>query len=129
MKKEWLRELARDFVALGGIPFFILVLVRVSLLERPDYFSQFVIAGVIFILLMLIFKSDTYSGLGLIVLVFTILYYDQTRFSIFAVLAYFLVIASLFYLKIERKNIFKGIFFGAIATIISYYVVQLIFNL
>lgn len=128
MKKEWLGELARDFVALGGIPFFILVLVRVSLLERPDYFSQFAIAGIIFILLMLIFKSDTYSGLGLIVLVFTILYYDQTRFSIFAVLAYFLIIASLFYLKIERKNIFKGIFFGAIATIISYFLVQIIFT-
>jgi len=128
MKKEWLREFARDFVALGGIPFFILVLVRVSLLERPDFFSQFIIAGVIFIILMLIFKSDTYSGLGLIVLVFTILFYDQTRFSIFAVLAYFLIIASLFYLKIERKNIFKGIFFGAIATLISYFLVQIIFS-
>ena len=129
MKKGWLRELARDFVALGGIPFFILVLVRVSLLERPDFFSQFIIAGVIFIILMLIFKSDMYSGLGLIVLVFTIIYYEQTRFTIFAILAYILLIISLFYLKIDKKHIFKGISFGVIGTIISYYAVQLIFNL
>ena len=129
MKKEWLREFARDFVALGGIPFFILVLVRVSLLERPDFFSQFIIAGVIFIILMLIFKSDMYSGLGLIVLVFTIIYYEQTRFTIFAILAYILLIISLFYLKIDKKHIFKGFLFGAIGTIISYYAVQLIFNL
>ena len=129
MKKEWLREFARDFVALGGIPFFILVLVRVSLLERPDFFSQFIIAGVIFIILMLIFKSDMYSGLGLIVLVFTIIYYEQTRFTIFAILAYILLIISLFYLKIDKKHIFKGISFGVIGTIISYYAVRLIFNL
>lgn len=128
MKKRWMKESARDFIALGSIPFFILVLARVSMVNNPVYLSQFILAGIVFLALTLIFKSDIYSGLALVVVVFTIIFYGDLGFAIFAVLAYFLIIASLFYLKIERKNIFKGIFFGAIATAISYFLVQIIFT-
>ena len=45
----WLKTAARDIVAIGGIPFFILVLARVYLLDNPIYFSQFIISGVLFL--------------------------------------------------------------------------------
>lgn len=127
MKKNWLKEVARDIIALGSIPFFILVLVRVSLLEKPYFLSQFIIAGVIFLVLMLIFKSDLYSGLALVVLIFTILYYENMRYSIFASLAYLLLLGGLIYLDRDKKKVFKGVLLGAISTAISYYVVKLVF--
>ena len=127
MKKEWFREFARDVIALGSPIFFLLVLVRISILSKPYFLSQFIVAGVIFFLLALIFKSDLYSGLGFIILFFTIIYYNDLKFSIFAGLAYFVLIVSLFYLKKERNNIIKGISFGVVSAVISYYLIKLVF--
>ena len=125
--KNWFKEFARDFVALGSPVFFVLVLARISILSQPYYLSQFIIAAVIFFLLMILFKSDLYSGLAFIVLIFTSLYYNDLKFSIVAVLIYFGLIASLIYLKTEKNKLFKGILFGAISTAISYYLVGKIF--
>src|SRR3989344_4200093 len=108
MKTEkFLKEFARDVIALGSPVFFILVLARIFLLS---YF----------------FKSNLYSGLGLIVLVFTTLYYTEIRFTIFAVFLYFLLVASLFYLKKEKSEIIKGIFFALISAGVSYYFVRIL---
>jgi len=126
--KNWFKKFARDFVALGSPVFFVLVLARVSMLSKPYYLSQFIIAGVIFFLLMILFKSDLYSGLGFVVLVFTSLYYNDLKFSIVAILIYFGLIASLIYLKTEKNKVIKGILFGAIGTAISYYLVGRIFG-
>ena len=83
MKKDgWKKEVARDFLAIGSIPFFILVIARVILLNDPDFLSQFIIAGVIFLLLTYFFKTNVYSGLALITVVLLSLFYnDQIRRS------------------------------------------------
>jgi len=127
VKKEWLKETARDFVALGSIPFFILVLVRVYLLDNSNYFTQFIIAGVLVILVSLLFKINLYSGLGFVILIFTSLYYDETRYSIFAAIAYIVLIFSLYYLGKDKKEVIKGVFFGGVCTGIAYYLTNLFF--
>jgi hypothetical protein len=124
-KKGWKGEIARDLVALGSIPFFILVLVRVYLLNKPDYFSQFIIAGILLILLSFLIKINLYSGLALIILIFTNLYYQDIKFGIFAGVAYVLLLCSLVYLKKEKKEIVKGVFFGLVFSGITYYIVNL----
>ena len=129
MKKEWIRETARDIIALGSIPFFILVLVRVSLIQKPFYFYQFLIAGIIFLLFMIILKYNLYSGLGFIILVFTNLYYNEFKFLIFSILVYIGLILSLFYIKEEKYKIIKGILFGVISSGISYLFVKYFFQL
>ncbi|MAH03651.1 hypothetical protein CMI39_02585 [Candidatus Pacearchaeota archaeon] len=128
MKKEWIRETARDIIALGSIPFFILVLVRVSLIQKPFYFYQFLIAGIIFLLFMIILKYNLYSGLGFIILVFTNLYYNEFKFLIFSILVYIGLILSLFYIKEEKYKIIKGILFGVISSGISYLFVKYIYS-
>jgi len=60
---RWLKTAARDVVAIGGIPFFYLVLVRVYMLDNPTYFSQFIISGVLFIALFFFLKQNLYAGL------------------------------------------------------------------
>ena len=123
MKKEgagWLKTVARDIVAVGGVPFFILVLVRVWLLDNPVYFSQFVIAGVLFLGAFFLFKQNVYAGLGLIVLVFTSIYYADNTYTVFVAVAYVLLLVGLFYLKEDWKKILLGIVVGAVGIGVSF---------
>ena len=124
--KEKVKDIARDLIALGGLPFFILVLVRVYILNKPEYFAQFVAAGLIFILISLLIRTSFYAGLGLVILAFTNLYYQDMKFGIFSVIAYILLLASLVYLEKPKKDIIKGVVLGALATGIAYYAVKLL---
>ena len=122
---NWKGEIARDLVALGSIPFFILVLVRVYLLNKPDYFSQFLIAGILLILLSFVIKINLYSGLALVILVFTNLYYQDAKYAVFSIVAYILLLGSLIYLKKEKKQVFFGLVFGGVFTALTYYLVNM----
>lgn len=116
---DWLRESARDLIALGGLPFFVLVLVRVWLLDNMEYFLQFFVAGIFFILIFLWLRQDIHSGLGLIVLIFTSLYYEDVVFSVFGVVAYLLLLGSLIYLEKGWKKIVFGVGAGILGVGIS----------
>lgn len=130
MKKEWLNEIVRDIIALGGLPFFVIVLIRVFILpDYPYYLSQFAVAGVIFFISMLLFKQNLHAGLGLILLVFTTLLYEDVRFGILVGILYIFLIAGLIYLKKDKKKIFIGILIGGVSSLISYYFVEWAFSL
>ncbi|MCK5321068.1 hypothetical protein KAJ38_00660 [Candidatus Pacearchaeota archaeon] len=119
-RSTWKKESARDLISLGGIPFFLLVLARVYLLNIPEYFNQFVFSGTIFLILFFIFKLNLYSGMGFIVLIFTSLFYSEMTFFIFGLIAYILVIASLLYLKHDTKKVFLGILAGMVGVATGY---------
>ncbi len=128
MKKEGVKGVARDIIALGSIPFFTLVLIRITILKDPIYLAQFIFAGILFLILFFIFKSNIYSGLSLIIGTFTSINYNDLIYAIFVTLAYILLIFSLVYLKEDKKRIFLGFLFGAISTITSYFLINLIFS-
>ena len=128
MKNKRFEEIARDLVALGGLPFFSLVIVRLSINPDYHYLAQIIFAGILFFLLKFLFKSNVHSGLGFILLLFISNYYFDLKFAIFATLAYMLLIASLVYLKKNNKEIFKGILFGIVSSAISYFSVKLFFG-
>ena len=116
----WKNELARDLIALGSIPFFLLVLVRIYLLDNPVYLNQFIFSGIVFLVLFFIFRLNLYSGLGLIALFFTSMHYADAAFTIFGSVVYFFIIASLFYLKYDWKKILLGILAGVIGIGVGY---------
>ena len=117
---NWKNELARDLIALGSIPFFLLVLVRIHLLDNPVYSNQFIFSGITFLALFFIFRLNLYSGLGLIALFFTSMYYADVAFTIFGSIIYLFIIVSLFYLKYDMKKVFLGILAGAIGIGVGY---------
>lgn len=125
--KDWMGEVARDIISLGGIPFFALVLTRVYILSDPSFFFQFLVAGILFFILALLVKASIYSGLGLIAGFFTLLHYNASAFTAIAIITYGLLLASLDYLGKRRSWILLGMMFGAIATAISYYAVDWFF--
>ena len=121
MNKEWIKETARDLIALGGLPFFLLVLVRVSIPPaHTNYVLQFVISGVIFFILSIFLKPNLNAGLSFILLILVSIFYGDWKFGILAGIMYVLLIASLFYLKKDWKSILKGILAGAISVALGY---------
>jgi hypothetical protein len=126
MQKKWIEELARDLIALAGIPFFVITIVRVSVLS-PYYPMQFIISSGLFFILRVVFKADLRAGIGLILVVFTSMFYNHWLFTSFAILLYIGIVVSLFYFKITKRQIFKGILLGGISASIGYFIVRLIF--
>lgn len=117
---DFVKETARDFVALGGFPFFALVLARVWMLDNVVYFTQFVVAGVVFGFVFLKLRQNLHAGFGLIVLVFTSLYYGDVLFWMFGSVVYCLLIGSLVYLDKSWKSIALGVLAGALGVGISF---------
>ena len=126
---NWKKELARDCIALGGIFFYVLVMARILMLQNWKYVFQFVFAAAVFFLItaILTFKAEAHAGLGFILLVLISLYYKNMFFAVFALIVYILLVISLFYLKIERAKIWKGILIGVISAGIGYFIARLLF--
>lgn len=125
MEKGWLKDIIRDVIALGSLPFFILVVARVWIL--PDFVSliKLLLAGIFFLISFFIFKKRIifHSGMGIILLIFLIFYYSNWKFTIFASLLYLGLLGSLIYLKKSKTAIFFGILIGAISFTISYFII------
>lgn len=125
--KDFIKESARDLIALGSWIFFIIVVVRIYLLSNYSYLSQFIVGALVFFPLIFLFGANMYAGLGLIILIFTTLFYNNLNFTIFGIFIYLLLLVSLIFLKYDKMKVLKGVLFGLAATGISYYVVNLIF--
>ena len=129
MKTEnFLEKNARDLISFGSPVFFLLALARIAITENYSYLGKVAIAGILFFLLIYFLKGNIYSGLGLIILVFLNMHYNDLRFMIFASLVYVLAMASLVYLKEDKIKILKGIFFGLLSIGVSYYIMNAVFG-
>ena len=120
--KDWKKEIARDLMAFGSIPFYIIVLVRSLIGDYLTFVYQLLIAIVILIISSFIIKDTNHHiARAFVVVVFTSIFYKDLPFTFFAGLLWIIMIAAAFYIKLEKKSIYKGIILGIIATIISYY--------
>lgn len=127
MERGWFKEQARDLIAIGSIPFLVLTVARVSVIAAY-YPMQFIISSILFFILKMIFKAELHAGIGFIVLIFISLFYHHWLFTVFALIIYAGLIISLFYLKIGRALILKGILLGIVSAGIGYIIVKLIFR-
>lgn len=132
MKKEklknWLNEIARDSLAIGSIPMFIIVVARASIGDYYNYVYQILLAGLIlfFLHIFLVYsikiKSQNHIARAIILFIFTSFFYNDKKFTIFATFLLILMLISLFYLKYNKKQILYGILFGLIGSGISYFI-------
>ncbi len=127
--KNWKKEFARDTLALGSIPMFIIVAARSSLGQYMNFTYQILLAGFILFLFFLISKSlspQLHLARAIILVIFTSLFYYQKIYTIFASVLLLLILGSLIYLKYETKKIILGILFGLASSGASYYLIRLI---
>jgi len=121
MKKEWKKEVARDILALGSIPFYFIVIVRALIVGYKPFLYQLIIAALLlFLLSLFIKKANFYVARSLILLVFTTLFYKEIEYTVFASLLWILLVASSAYLKVKVKEIVKGFFLSIVSTVAAY---------
>jgi len=133
-KSDWKKEAARDFLALGGWAFVILMVARSSLGLYLTFTYQMILSLIILVLLGLIIKNyQGHIARAIILSFFTILFYsdnpDSFRFTVFVILAFIIMIFSAFYLKKDKIDIIKGAVLGIISTVIGYYTTLPIINI
>ena len=120
--KKWARELARDIMAFGSIPFYFIVIIRAIIGKYMPFVYQLLIALAILIILSLKIKNANHHiARAFVLVVFTSLFYKDSLFTIFAFLLLVFMIGAAFYIKINKKSIFKGIVFGIIAALAGYW--------
>jgi len=126
--KKFLNESARDLISLGSPIFFVLVLARILITENFAYLSQFIIAAAFLTLLSYYFKSNCRAGMGIILLIFVSMYYNNLAFAIFASIIYLLALASMIYLKENKIEVTKGFLFGLASAAAGYFISRIIFQ-
>ena len=129
MEKNWKKEIARDLMAFGSIPFYFIVVIRSIIGQYAIFVYQMVIAAIALFLLSKIFKkSNAHIARGLILVIFTSLFYKESLFTTFAFLLWVVMIIAAFYIKIRKNEIFRGALFGIIVAGIAYYLTPLILS-
>ncbi len=124
-EKSWKKEVARDTLALGGIAFYFIVIGRSFVANYYTFVWQIVIAALIILIASLIFKNaDYHIGRGLTLVIFTILFYNDWRFSIFASILFLAMIFCSLYIWKSWKKLVGGILIGSICSVLAYYIVS-----
>ena len=119
---DWKKEVARDCIALGSIPFYFIVMVRSIIGKYAIFVYQLLIAFVVLVVLSkIVKKSDMYIARAFVLVVFTSLFYMHNLYTVFAFLLWGLVIVSSNYLKVKRNVIIKGAILGIIGSGVAYY--------
>lgn len=119
---RWLKEFARDLVALGSIPFYLLVVARSVIGNYYAFVYQMAIAAIaVFILYFLIKDSSMHIARSLVVVVFTSLFYKEAVFTAFAALVWVLLLFAAYYIKRKAGYAVRGIIIGILSSLIGYY--------
>jgi hypothetical protein len=126
---NWKKESARDLIALGSWIFFVLVIGRALIKPYRPFVDEMVIAGILIFLISLFYKEiDFYVVRSFVIMLFTSLFYNNSTFSFFAILAFVGVCFSRYYLKEDFIEIFKGLIVGIIVSLGGYYLPLIYFS-
>jgi hypothetical protein len=125
-KESWLKEAARDTLALGSLVIGLALVARSTLGGYWNFVYWVLFSFVILFVLSFIVKDyERHLARGFVLLVFTILFYKADRdifsFAIFLSILFAVMIVSALYLRKDKFNILKGVLMGVFATMISYY--------
>jgi hypothetical protein len=122
MKENWKYEIARDSMAFGSILFYLIVIIRSLIGEYMIFVYQLLIAIIILIISSFIIKNANHHlARAFVLVVFTSLFYKDSLFTVFAVLLWVSMIGAAFYIKENKKSIFKGVFLGIVVALLSYF--------
>jgi hypothetical protein len=120
--KKWLKEIARDLLALGSTPFYFLVVVRAVIGKYNIFVYQMLIAAIaIFILYFIIKNSNMHVSRSFAAVVFTSIFYKDIVYIVFASIIWILLLVSAYYIKKNIGSVVRGIIIGIIGSLIGYY--------
>lgn len=121
-KKTVLKEIARDLMALGGVPFLVLVLVRVFMVDNYREVFNIAAAVILVVIVSFIMKNvDYHAAIIPILVIFTSIFYNDNLYTIFAVVVGIAAIVMI-RLYLKKKNIYKSAVLGILCSIASYFI-------
>ena len=127
MEKNWKKEVARDTMALGSIPFYLIVIIRLIIGEYTAIFYQIIIALIVLFLISKFFENfNAHIARGFVLFVFTSLFYKDVFFTVFAFMLFIAMILSALYIKIKKNHVTNGCVIGVVAAGIAHYLSFLI---
>ncbi|MBW2988707.1 hypothetical protein KY358_00150 [Candidatus Woesearchaeota archaeon] len=127
MEKNWKKETARDCIALGSIPFYLIVIVRAVVGEYAIFVYQLLIAlGFLWAMSFAIKKAEMHTARCFALWFFTSLFYQHALYTLFAFLLGCCVVFSSYYLGVKKGAIIKGVALGIISSGAAYYLALLI---
>ena len=116
---KFIKELARDFFVLGGLPLYALVIIRGIIGEYYLIVYQLIIALALAYALNAILKNaDIYVSRGFLLFVYTSFFYQELTYTIFAFAAWLALIGAALFLR--KKGIIKGIATGMLSAALAY---------
>ena len=122
MRVNLKKEAYRDFLALGSWVFYVLVIARALIKPYRPFADEIIIAGIFLIIIAIFIKNyDGYTARGLILSIFTTLFYQNKIFTAFAIIVFIGLIISSYFTGNNKTRILKGIVIGAICAIIGFY--------
>jgi len=130
MQKNLKKEIARDLMAFGSIPFYFIVIVRSTIGQYLIFVYQLLIAALVLYLISIFFKeSNAHIARSFIIVFFTSIFYKDMLFTVFAFLLWIIIVYAAYFIKIDKNEIIKGAVYGIIAVLVSYYLSPIILNL
>jgi hypothetical protein len=128
MEKErgenWKKELARDFLAFGSWVFFVLVIARAAIKPYRPFVDQMIIAGFLLLIIGFVLKKfdiDYYISRGLVLVIFTSIFYEDNLFSFFAILVMIGLVFSSYFVRNSLKRVGLGLVVGGIVSWLSWW--------
>jgi len=100
----------------------LVVMARSTIGEYLAFVYQLLIA-LAFLMLSSFFikKANHHLARAFVLAVFTSLFYKDAPFTVFAALVWVFMTGSAFYIKENKKSIYRGIVLGIIASLVGYY--------
>ena len=123
MKKgNWKQEVARDVLALGSLPFYLIVLARSTIGQYPQFISQLAFAMIVLLAGYWLFKeANQHIARSLVILIFTTLFYQEIGFATAAIVLWFGIVYSAYHLKVPKKQLVYGFILGVLAVAAGHY--------
>lgn len=115
-----MKEIARDMVALGSLPFYAIVFIRAVIGESQSFLQHLLIALLIIMILQKLFDSNLHVARALVLVVFTGAFYKKMLFFIFAIVLYIFIMKSSLYLGEKRSRVWNGFLIGVVSSVIPY---------
>ncbi len=126
MRSDWKYETARDLVALGSIPFILLVAARVYIADNYQTLAQLGLALGLLFIISLMYKGTRYVVARIVVAaIFLSLFYNEMEFTLMSASV---VIASITgaHIYVRHPRVLLSAFLGILASGISWYVISLL---
>lgn len=116
------KELARDILALGSVPFYFIVVARATIGKYFPFVFPMLIGFAAFALISFIIKdTNKHIALGLILVTGTSRFYRDIFYTFFVSFIWLGMVYSARYMKYEKKNIINGVLVGVICSTLTYY--------